>query len=212
MLAMEASLEAHMTIALRRLFGFAVLGALVCSAGDRFLLAEPPARAQRIVSSWPQPSRLVARAMLEKHGQPQQRSAGALTWHGLYRGMRTVVHRSATKEGVVEQVVRYRVPEDKAAALAQFDGRLKIDRESAELSARTESVRTSFLILNLAHEIASGFREVADAQSFRDRHIRLANAGKSSRYQERLLFEESLPVLVPWGEETAPTGKPLEMP
>lgn len=201
-----------MTIQPLRLLGFTLLGVLAISVGDRLLLAEPPARAQRIISNWPQPSRLVARAMIEKHGQPHKRTDDALTWYGLYRGKRTVVHRSATPEGVVEQVVLYRVPEDKAAAVALFDERLKADKEAAELSARTESVRTSFLVLNLAHEIASGFREVADAQSFRDRQIRLANAGKSSRYRESLLFEAPLPVVVPGGEETAPTGKPLEAP
>ncbi len=201
-----------MTIDLRRLFGFALLGALAMSVGDRFLLAEPPARAQRIVSSWPQPSRLVARAMIEKHGQPHKRTADSLTWYGLYRGKRTIVHRSATPEGVVEQVVLYRVPEDKAAAVAAFDERLKADPETAELSARTESVRTSFLVLNLAHEIASGFRDAADARDFRDRQIRLSNAGKSPRYMESLLFEAPLPVIVPGGEEAAPTGRPLETP
>lgn len=201
-----------MIIDLRRLFGFALLGALVSSSGDRLLLAEPPASAMRIISSWPQPSRLVARAMIEKHGQPHSRSAASLTWHGLYRGKRTVVHRSSTPEGVVEQVVLYRVPEDKAAEVASFDERLKADQEAAELSARTESVRTSFLVLNLAHEIASGFRDAADARDFRDRQIRLSNAGKTPRYMESLLFEEPLPVVVPGGEETAPTGKPLETP
>lgn len=201
-----------MTIDPRRLLGFVLLGVFAVTVGDRLLFAETPERAQRIIASWPQPSRLVARAMIEKHGQPHKRGPGSLTWYGLYRGKRTVVHRSATREGVVEQVVHYRVPEDKAAALAAFDERLKADSEAAELSARTESVRTSFLVLNLAHEVASGFREAADARSFRDRQIRLGNAGKSSRYRESLLFEAPLPVIVPGGEETAPTGKPLETP
>lgn len=207
-----------MTIRMRRLMfgrcatGAALLALTMTSANGWHVHAEPTASAMRIISSWPQPSRLVARAMIEKHGQPHKRTAGSLTWYGLYRGKRTVIHRSGTPEGVVEQVVLYRVPEDKAAELAAFDERLKTDEEAAELSARTESVRTSFLVLNLAHEIASGFRDAADARDFRDRQIRLGNAGKSSPYRESLLFEQPLPVIVPGGEETAPTGKPLETP
>jgi hypothetical protein len=93
---------------------------------------------------------------------------------------------------MVEQVVLYRVPPRKVDALALFDKRIKVNRNASEMSARAESVRTNFLLLNLAHEIASGFRTVGEAQEFRDKEMRLAETGKSSRYRERLLFEEPL--------------------
>lgn len=177
----------------RRLGGYAAgvgllaVTALVGLLPPRAAAAE---KAEAIVAGWPEPSRRAALAMIDKHGQPDRRREGSLAWYGLYRGRRTVVHRSETGADAVEQVVVYRVPAEKAGAVALFDPRIKVNRRFSELSARTDGVRTSFLLLNLAHEVASGFKTVAEAQAFRDRQVRLAAAGKSSRYRDGLIFEK----------------------
>lgn len=192
---------------MRRTAGRLAAGAMALVAAAMIGGAAVPAaaaeKAERIVEGWPAPSRLVARAMIEAHGQPHRSDADKLTWFGLYRGRRTVVHRTRSRDAVVEQVVVYQVPPEKAGAVALFDNRLRIDRDASELSARTESVRSSLLVLNLAHEVASGFRDTADAQAFRERQTRLGNAGKSSRYREDLIFEQPIPVLLP-RDGTAP--------
>lgn len=159
--------------------------------------AEAAGRAGTIVAEWPEPSRRTALAMIEKLGEPHRRDAESLTWIGVYRGKRTVIRRSDTGEGMVEQTVLYRVPPEKVGELTRFDDRLRIDRKASELSARTESVRTSFLVLNLAHEVASGFKTAEKAREVRDKEMRLAAAGKSSRYRDGLIFEEPLPIVLP---------------
>lgn len=156
------------------------------------------ADAQAIVADWPKPSRFTALAMIERHGQPERGDERALTWFGIYRGLRTVVHRAEDGGEPVEQVVRYRVPKEKVEELARFDGRLSVNAKDAELSARTGTQRTNFLVLNLAHEIASGFRTVSEAQAFYERQTQLAEAGKNSRYRDRLIFEEPLPGSLLW--------------
>lgn len=191
-----------MNIDLRRMLwrcaaGVGLLAVTAMSGRDWPLHAGAAGKAESIVADWPERSRLTAQAMIEKHGQPNRRGMNSLTWFGLYRGRRTIVHRSSSGEGMVEQVVLYRVPDRKVAVLAFFDKRIKVDPIAAEMSARTESVRTNFLLLNLAHEIASGFRTVGEAQEFRDKEMRLAETGKSSRYRDGLIFEGALPVLVP---------------
>lgn len=179
---------------LGRSAALAGLLALAATAGrDGPALARTASKAEKTVASWPERARLVALAMIEKHGQPHRAGKDSLTWIGLYRGRRTVVHRAAEGEGIVEQVVLYRVPAARMAELARFDDRLRVDEESAELSARADSVRSSFLVLNLAHEVASGFKTAAEAREFRDRQERLALAGKSSPYRDELLFERPLP-------------------
>lgn len=168
--------------------------ALAATTGrERPALARAAGKAEKAVAGWPELSRRTALAMIDKHGQPHRVEQDSLTWIGLYRGRRTVVHRSAEKDGIVEQVVLYRVPAGRAGELSRFDDRLRMDEESAELSARTDSVRTSFLVLNLAHEVASGFKTAAEAREFRDRQERLALSGKSSPYRDGLLFERPLP-------------------
>lgn len=185
-----------MNIDLRRTFALGGLGAallFVTSMRHGPIPAAAATEAETIVAEWPAPSRRTALAMIEKHGQPNRLRTGSMTWYGLYRGRRTVVHRTDSRADVVEQVVLYRVPPEKAGAVALFDSRIKLDRRVAEMSARSESVRTNFLLLNLAHEVASGFRDVADAQALREREMRLAGSGKSSRYRDQLIFEEPLP-------------------
>ena len=195
-----------MNIDLRGMFvrcvaGVGLLAATAMIGDGRLAGAAAAGKAESAVADWPEPSRLMALAMIERHGQPDRRSDDILTWFGLYRGRRTVVHRTNSRGDVVEQVVLYRVPAAKAGAVALLDPRIKSVRDAAELSARTESVKTSFLLLNLAHEVASGFRDVAAAQAFRDRQMRLANTGKSSRYRESLIFEAPRPLVLPAGEK-----------
>ena len=187
-----------MNIDLRRMLvscaaAVGLLAATSMGLRDWPLSAGAAPKAVSIVDDWPEPSRRAARAMIEMHGQPDRRSEDTLTWFGLYRGRRTVVHRSYSPDAVVEQVVLYRVPAAKGGEVSVLDGRIKIDREASELSARSESEPTNFLLLNLAHEVASGYRTVVEAQQFRDKEMRLAASGKSSRYREGLIFEEPLP-------------------
>lgn len=191
-----------MTIMMRRIVGRCATGAALIAltaVGGRGWIQRALAagKAEPIVAAWPEPSRRTALAMIEKLGEPHRADGDSLTWIGIYRGRRTVIRRSSTGEGMVEQTVLYRVPPEKVGELTRFDERLRIDRKASELSARTESVRTSFLVLNLAHEVASGFKTAENAREVRDRELRLAAAGKSSRYRDGLIFEEPLPMVLP---------------
>jgi len=178
---------------------FAGLGLLALTAmGGRWPMnADAAAKDDEIVADWPEASRLMAKAMIERHGRPDRRDEDALTWLGLYDGRRTVVHRGSGGGGSVEQVVTYKVPEKKIGDLQSFDSRIVVDRSDAELSVRSDSVRTDFLVLNLAHEIASGFRSVESARRVFEKEMRLEGTGKSSRYRDSLLFEGELPIVVP---------------
>ncbi len=152
-------------------------------------------KAKSAVAEWPEASRLTALAMIERHGHPDRIDDNSLTWIGIYHGKRTVVHSSDSGEGIVEQVAIYPIPAEKVDAVTAFDKRINVDRASGELSARADDVRTDFLLLNLAHEVASGFKDTAEAQAFRDKQLQLAEAGKSSRYRSVLIFEQQLSTL-----------------
>jgi hypothetical protein len=174
--------------------GLALLALAAIGGRDWPEPAAAAGKAEAVADAWPEPSRRTALAMIEKLGEPHRRDADSLTWIGIYRGKRTVVRRSSTGQGMVEQTVLYRVPPEKVGALTLFDDRITVNRRDSELTARTESVRTSFLVLNLAHEIASGFTTPEKAREIRDKELRLSAAGKSSRYRDGLIFEQ--PVVV----------------
>ncbi|HAM36759.1 MAG TPA: hypothetical protein DEB40_00505 [Elusimicrobia bacterium] len=185
----------------RRIFGrcAASLGllALAMAGGSIWPMHAAGTDAASLVANWPESSRLMALAMIEKHGQPSRSDEQALTWFGLYRGRRTTVRRARAGAAMIEQVVLYRVPAHKVDELKSFDSRITVDREAAEMSAQTDSERTNFLLLNLAHEIASGFKTVGEAKEFFHAQMQLAKTGKSSRYRDRILFEDPLPSALP---------------
>ena len=195
--------------------GLGLLAATAMSGGR--WTQNAAAREEAMVANWPEASRRMVQAMIEKNGPPDRRRSDELTWLGLYEAKRTVIHRDPDGSGLVEMAVNYRVPENKIAELQRFEPRLHADRGAAELSVRVESVSGALLTLNLAHEIASGFRSADSARTLRDKQLRLADAGKASPYRERLLFEGELPVVVPFrqpvlpGEERAvPNAVPFE--
>lgn len=210
-----------MTLELRRLIArcLVALGILGLAALDgRDWPAHAAEKAESVIASWPDLSRRTAEMMIEEHGKPNKIENDRMVWHGLYRGRKTVVYRS-NPEGVIEQTVNYRVPDKKVGELELLDKRLKIDRGASELTAVSDSLRTDFLLLNLAHEVASGFRSLEAAQAFRDREQKLAMAGKESRYREGLLFERPIPVsiypdrtLPPTETPPSPSPAPVQVP
>jgi hypothetical protein len=90
---------------------------------------------------------------------------------------------------VLEQVIDYRVPPDKADDLIAFDGSVVIERTRGELSARCEGEEANFLALNLAHDIVTGKLDVAGARAKYTETMKAFNAGEKPDYMQRLLFE-----------------------
>lgn len=205
-----------MNIDMRRMYvrlaaGVGLLAVTAISGGKWPPSAGAASKDDAIIADWPEASRLTARAMIEKNGPPDRREEDALTWLGLYDAKRTVIRRGTDGGGIVEMAVNYRVPEKKIAGLKSFDPRLAVDRGDSEMFVRADSVSAAMLSLNLAHEVASGFRSVASAVSLRDKELRLAQTGKGSRYRESLLFEGALPIVRPFRQAVLP-GEEREVP
>jgi hypothetical protein len=152
--------------------------------------------AQDVISAWPQPAQTVASVMLEKYGQPNTVSAGALVWFGHGAWKRTTVYKdgwldqaSVLHPEVLEQVITYRVPPDKIASLASFDSRLGVDSTRHELSFRSDSEKMNTLAINLADEIATGWKTVEQARAYAVKATQLSDAGKDSSYTKGFMFE-----------------------
>ena len=148
-----------------------------------------------VIRDWPEDARATARAMIVKYGRPTRYGEGALVWIDNGQWEKTVVYRRAwpreagkKDKDYLEQTIAYRVPTGKIEELRRFDRRLEINASRSQLSSRSESEPMNFLALNLAHEIVTDRRSVQDARDFYLKTERLAQAGKSSRYTEGLLF------------------------
>ena len=149
------------------------------------------------IRKWPEASRVTARAMIAKYGQPERWNEGALTWINNGPWEKTVVYRSwwprflgKRNHDNLEQTIAYRVPPEKVDDLKRFDRRLAVDQGRSQLSARSESEPQNFLALNLADEIVTEKRSVEEARDFYGKTERLSKAGKSSAYMGGLLFPD----------------------
>jgi hypothetical protein len=169
------------------------------SNGSRGLDIENAASAkplEAVLQGWPKLTRSAAKAMIVKYGKPAHYGDDALVWLNNGPWLKTVVFRDAwtylpgmKKTDVLEQTIAYEVPLDTIVFLRDFDKRITVDPASNELSVRSESEQMNDLALNLADEIIKGNRSVESARNFYSQTTRLAQAGKSSRYMNGLLFK-----------------------
>ena len=146
-------------------------------------------------ADWPEHSRILVGALVEKYGIPNRLNAVQAIWYDNGPWLKTVVHRDSWSsfwgirdESILEQSIEYRVPHDKIAILRRFGKKIQFDDARGELSAKSENEGLNYLALNLADEIIAGKRSVKDALAFYRATQDLAKAGKSSPYLEGFMF------------------------
>ena len=155
-----------------------------------------PAEAERIIESWPEAQKNVARQMLEKYGPPNEATPSKLFWYRNDPWKRTELSRDvvahnwpAPHSDFLTQVIDYRVPPEMFSLIGEFDGSILVDRTRGEVSARCDSEAANVLGLNMVHEIVTRKRSVEDARETSTQSTVAYNMGRSAPYAERLLFE-----------------------
>ncbi len=179
----------------------AAILALTLAGGGYFAYrnrAPSPERVAAHVRPWLAGPRETLKLMMERYGPPNALGEGTATWYERGPWKRITIH-GRERLSYLEQTVRYHVPAEATQALAEFDHGLRFDREKEELSATSNSEALNYLALNLADDLVSARREAPEAREFYAQTARLAAAGKSSPYLERLLFDPypRLPE-IPW--------------
>jgi len=152
--------------------------------------------ADRVLERWPGPARAVARAMIARYGLPTRFDDASLVWlhHGPWE--KTVAYRDGWPQSKVpeeqdylRQVIGYRVPPGKLESLMRFDARVEPNPATNELAALSSSESLNFLLLNLADDIVTEKRTVANARDFFVRTLKLSSAGKTSPYMTGFQFD-----------------------
>jgi hypothetical protein len=77
----------------------------------------------------------------------------------------------------VESVINYRVPINRIAEVAEFDGSIVVERTAGEVSARCHGEEANFLAINLMHDIVMGTKTPKQAREYYVREL----AGPASR-------------------------------
>ncbi len=152
----------------------------------------------KIMASWPNRPKLGAEQMLAKYGPPQEVTPEKLVWHnqGPYKRITVTKaehHHDFPKPHMdyLEHTIDYRVPPDRAEALAAYDGSCTFDRTRGEMSARCDLEGHNILTLNLAHDIVRGKLTATQAREAFGQHVVEDAKGEYPPYTTALRFEPS---------------------
>lgn len=159
---------------------------------------------------WPKKVQKAIDEMTEKYGAPDERTNNTVTWYNNGPWKRTIIYREEIEHkfpkahtDFVEQFINYKVPVSKYDELAEYDGSIICERTKGEISARCDKEGMNFLAINLAHEIATGKKSVAEAREFYAKTAMASMVGKESEYTEKLLFGTQ--------KNTADPDEPMKM-
>ncbi len=154
------------------------------------------AEAERIIESWPDPQKNVARQMIESYGPPNEATPSRLFWYRNGPWKRTEITRDSVVHNwptvhtdFLTQTIDYRVPPDMIGAVAKWDGSVIVDRTRGEVSARCDSEAANVLAMNMVHEIVTGKRTVEKARETSEQNTVAYTLGREAPYAERLLFD-----------------------
>lgn len=154
------------------------------------------AQLEKRLTGWPKASRQAAMDMSRKYGPPSAMTSDMIVWGRTGPWKRTVVYRMEYQHNfpgphtdVMQQWIDYRAPWNMYDELAAYDGSVVLERTSGELSARCDKEGANFLAVNLANDIVTGRRTVADARRMYGEQIMAMKAGRPAPYTEKLQFK-----------------------
>jgi hypothetical protein len=169
------------------------------SGGEMAMGGGPRAALSAVLAAWPMKQRETATMLAEKYGTPDVVGDRMLVWFDTGPFVRTALLRDAAQHDFpmphvdyLTQTISYRVPADKVDELFEYDGSVWAHRTRGELSAQCDVEAMNFLALNLAHDVASGRRSVADARAFYARTaMEFKQGNRASPYVTGLMFRSS---------------------
>ncbi len=169
----------------------------------------------RILRGWPAGPQLAAQEMMAKYGPPQEMTPERLIWRDPGPFKRIMVTREElphdfpiVHKDYLEHTISYKVPADKTDEVHAFDASITIHRASGELSARCDLESNNLLTLNLAHDVATGKRSVANARKEFGDILRQRTLGKSPSYATALQFKPPQAMAAAEVEATTLPGAP----
>lgn len=88
----------------------------------------------------------------------------------------------------IESFIDYRVPVEKIAAIAQFDGSVVTEKMSGEVSAGCHNEEANFLALNLMHDIVIGVKRIQEVRDYYGKAVLNYRRKNPTRYMTGLRF------------------------
>lgn len=153
---------------------------------------------ERSLAEWSAEPKAVVMATCQRYGDPDVVAADRVEWKDAGPYKRIVVRREAFRHDqpaphvdVVTHTVAYTVPADKVGDVEDFDRCVDADRARGELSASGRSEADNVVALNLAHSIAEGDMDGAQARQKKQQALADVSAGKDSELSSALHFQRN---------------------
>ena len=147
------------------------------------------------VSSWTKSTQMAVDEITKKYGEPNGVTADELIWMDAGVWKKISVTKTESKHSfpiehtdMMETTINYDVPEDKMDELGMFDGSVTFDRTQGTMSARCDLEANNFLALNLAHDIITNKKTVAEARKAYADVIKEKMTGANPEYMAKLTF------------------------
>lgn len=193
-----------------RLATFATVAAALFAAGGTASAQQPKtargdvekpritgAALKELLATWPEKQRETAQMLITKYGEPAVAGDRLLVWYDTGPFVKTAVARDEAPHNFpmphtdyLAQTVKHTVPADKLGELYEYDGSVWFHRTRGELTAQCDVEAMNFLALNLAHDVITGKRTVADARTFYAKTAMAFKQGDtSSEYVKGLIFK-----------------------
>ncbi|HJR35393.1 MAG TPA: hypothetical protein VJ817_10620, partial [Gemmatimonadales bacterium] len=118
-----------------------------------------------------------------------------IVWHGNGPWIETVLMRDPIDhrwpkphKDVLAQSIHYRVPVERFDDLVEYDGSIIAERTRGTLSARCDKEEMNYLAINLANDVATGKKTVAQARQAYVEAVMAFMKGEKPEYTTGLRF------------------------
>ena len=147
------------------------------------------------LSKWPEASRMAVEEITAKYGAADIMSDHVFIWMNKGIWKKICVDRMESKHSfpiehtdMMETTISYKVPVYFMEELGRFDGSLTFDRTQGTMSARCDKEANNFLALNLAHDILTSKKTVAQARTAYGDIVKQKMNGGNPLYMQKLTF------------------------
>jgi hypothetical protein len=122
---------------------------------------------EELIRDWPDNPQIVARQMMAEYGAPDEFTPHMVIWHDCRPWFMTIVYRDETAHefpfahtDMLDQSIRYHVPQERVGEIAAFNGSICIERTRGVVTVSGPSEGLNFLAMNLLDDIVHGRADV----------------------------------------------------
>jgi len=129
--------------------------------------------ARRVMEGWMDEPKKAADYMIDKYGAPDELTPDRMIWNNNGPWKMSILTNEEIPHNfpiahhdMLLQVIDYRVPVDMFDEIADYDGSVIVERTKGTIGARCDKEAANFLAVNLANDVATKRKTVAEARSF----------------------------------------------